>query len=475
VSSNKRLLIIIGVIVAIIIGLLALVLEIRSVPDYDWYEQYEYDSKEPYSLWLFTELMKTSYGEDNITINEADSLYLGDGKNQLYVVVGDNVNYTTDQNEKLIEYIENGNDALIITQHTGLRIPLDSFYAQKLHLIDTIAYDHVVLDSEGDTTYTDGEYKYDEKDYNDEDSIYVQDGSYNNYNDSYYEDPSDSLLFISRYLHSFYDTIMHIATEPFDSTYSDHIYSNYHKELKRLVKRSYTHLTELPIMRKESISYEELMYTTEARAFFVKMKLGEGELYIHTMPHLLTNIGSRQEYYLDHANEVLSHFNPTHIIVDKPRINFEFDRDDDIRKSPIAFILKTPSLAWAYYTLFASLLLFVIFRSKRLQRIIPLIEKNENTSIQYIKTLSTLYQSHEQNNKLVIHMRDVFYNKIKNKYFLDHTLSNYVEQLSRKTKISEKEISTLLHKFESAKNSNFTDDQLIVLHNQIESFHKKSK
>lgn len=204
------------------------------------------------------------------------------------------------------------------------------------------------------------------------------------------------------------------------------------------------------------------------------MKLGDGELYIHTVPLLLTNIGTRQDYYLDHANYILSQFDPEKVVVDKLRINFNFG-NDEVKKSPIAFILKTPSLAWAYYLLIASLLCFVIFRSKRLQRVIPLTGKNENTSLQYIKTLSTLYQSHEQNNKLVVHMRDVFYNKIKNKYFLDHTITGYVEQLSRKTKISEKEISTLLHKFESARNSNFTDDQLIVLHNQIESFHKKAK
>lgn len=474
-SSNKRLLIIIGVIIAIIIGLMSLVFEIRSVPDYDWYEKYEYDSKEPNGLWLFTELLKTSYGDENIMINDADSLYLNEGTDQLYVFVGGNASYTVDENEKLIKHIEDGNSALIIAHSTGLRIPLDSFFAQGLHLIDTIAYDHVVLNSEGDTTYTDGEYIYENDEYEYYDSTHVDNATYNNYNDSYYEDPSDSLLFISRYYHNYYDTTIHIATETFDSTYSDHLYSNYHKELKRLVKGNFQYLADLPSMKKESISYEELMYTSDSRSFFVKMKLGEGELYIHTIPQLLTNIGSRQEYYLDHANEILSHFDPKQVILDKPRINFDFSGNDDIKKSPIAFILKTPSLAWAYYTLFASLLLFVIFRSKRLQRVIPLTEKNENTSLQYIKTLSTLYQSHEQNNKLVLHMREVFFNKVKNKYFLDHTLSNYVEQLSRKTKISEKEISTLLHKFESAKNSNFTDDQLIVLHNQIESFHKKSK
>lgn len=455
-KANQRLLIIIGVIIAIVIGLLSLVFEIRTVPDYDWYDKYDYDSKEPNGLWLFSELLKTSYGEDNIIINEADSLYLPDGKKNLYLIIGGNISYTQKQNENLIKYIEDGNSALIITSSTDLRIPLDTFYSQELYMVeDTLSLSHTLIKNDGDT-------------------IYVEDDDYSNYDDSYYENPSDSILFINRYISTISDTILHIDTERFDSTFSDHVYSNYHNELKKLAKTTFAHLGDLPDIRVESIHYEELLYTTESRAFFSKMKLGKGELYVHTVPLLLTNIGSRQEYYLDHANNILSHFDPEKVVVDKPRINFNFG-NDEIKKSPIAFILKTPSLAWAYYLLLASLLLFVIFRSKRLQRVIPLIEKNENTSLQYIKTLSTLYQSHEQNNKLVVHMRDVFYNKIKSKYFLDHTIAGYVEQLSRKTKISEKEISTLLHKFDSALNSNFTDDQLIVLHNQIESFHKKSK
>ncbi len=471
-KANQRLLIIIGVIGAIILGLMALVFEIRTVPDYDWYDKYEYDSKEPKGLWMFSELLKTSYGEDKVIFNKADSLYLPEGKNQLYIIVGDRASYTKKQNEKLIQYIEDGNTALIISSSTDLRIPLDSFYAQELYLLeDTLVYSHTIVKNDGDTSYVDSNH---DPDYTYQDATYNDEDDYDNYNDSYYEDPRDSILYIDEYLNTIYDSVLHIANAPFDSTYSDYIYSNYHRELKRLTETSYNFIKDLPKLKAESIHYEELMYTTDTRSLFSKMKLGDGELYIHTVPLLLTNIGTRQDYYLDHANYILSQFDPEKVVVDKLRINFNFG-NDEVKKSPIAFILKTPSLAWAYYLLIASLLCFVIFRSKRLQRVIPLTGKNENTSLQYIKTLSTLYQSHEQNNKLVVHMRDVFYNKIKNKYFLDHTITGYVEQLSRKTKISEKEISTLLHKFESARNSNFTDDQLIVLHNQIESFHKKAK
>ena len=75
-KPNNRVLIIIGVFVLIFIGLLSLVFEIREVPDYKWRKKYELDSKEPYGLWMFSELMKHRFGEENVIYNESDTLYL---------------------------------------------------------------------------------------------------------------------------------------------------------------------------------------------------------------------------------------------------------------------------------------------------------------------------------------------------------------------------------------------------------------
>jgi hypothetical protein len=477
-KANRRLIIIIATFIIIIIGLMSLVFEIREVPDYNWYKKYKYDSKEPYGLWMFSELLKSRFGEENIIFNESDTLLLDDGRDNLYIVVGDNASYTQEQNDDLMAFAEEGNDVLIIASHSDLEIPLDSFYAQELYLVesarDLSGYDHLIIDEYGDTIYT-GDQNYIKEDENTNEvntqEPVVESGSY--YDNSYYENPSDSILFISRFYFSLYDSIIPFDLTPFDSTESRYIYRHQDSELKKLKRTSISKFS-IPKIRTESLNGKELIYTLDSLPFFIKLELGKGNIYFHSLPIMVTNIGTRQEYYLDHAEYLLSHFDPNKVIVDKTRINFNIF-NDEIKKSPIAFILKTPSLAWAYYLTLAAILCFVIFRSKRLQRIIPLKEKNENTSLQYIKTLSTLYQGHEQNNKLVVHMRDVFFNKIKHKYFLDHTIDNYTELLSKKTKVSEKEISTLLHKFESAKNSDFTDDQLIVLHNQIESFHKKSK
>ena len=88
--------------------------------------------------------------------------------------------------------------------------------------------------------------------------------------------------------------------------------------------------------------------------------------------------------------------------------------------------------------------------------------------------MSELYKAQNQNQKLVPHMEKIFSNKIKNKYFLDPKHPEYAKLLSLKSKIPIEDINKILLKFESSKSHDFSDDQIINLHNDIISFHKKS-
>lgn len=469
---NKQVLSVILGIAILVIGLMALIFEIRTVPDYSWYDKYDYESKEPIGLYLVGQLMEKQFGEDKITYNDSDTLLVNENLNQLYLAIGEYMSFTDEEQDKLIEFVEAGNTALLVSDQLQLDIPLDNYYARlqtdSLYAdsiqggyyseIDSSTY---IIKSDYDTTYYDLE---------EGDTTYT----YDNYDDDYYESMFDSIYRVQSHFRSYYDSSFVFDFFPFDSIDGSYTYTHFRGEFDQADKTSIISITAIPQSKGESIAYEELAYISYDRAFFIKLQIGEGEIYVHVLPELFMNVSSIQSFYRDHYNYVFSHFDPAHILVDKGRFRFNFT-PQEYKKSPLEFVLKTPSLAWAYYLLIATLIAFMIFRGKRLQRIIPVKQKNENTSLQYIKTLSTLYQGQNQNNKLVMHMRDVFYNRIKTKYFLDPKNEKYTELLARKAKVKEREIDTILHKFESAKNSDFNDDQLIVLHNQIESFHKKCK
>jgi len=470
VKANKQLLALIVGITIIVLGLMALIFEIRTVPDYNWYDRDDYESKEPNGLYLIAELMNKQYGAEKITYNDSDTLYVNDEIDQLYIAIGKNISFNNKEEKKLIEFVEAGNTALLVSPQLRIDIPLDSYYANLQ--ADTLYADstHIEYYAEVDSsTYiiktNDDTSGYDTEDY---DTSYV----YDNYEDDYYESLFDSIYRVQNHFRSYYDSSFVFGFTPFDSIDGDYEYLHYSGDFSDAKSRIIHSISPISEAKQESISYEELAYISYERAFFIKFKLGTGEMYVHVLPELFANVASRQSFYRDHYNYVFSNFDPSNVLVDKGRYRFDFT-PQEYKKSPLEFVLKTPSLAWAYYLLIASLIAYMVFRGKRYQRVIPVQEKNENTSLQYIKTLSTLYQGQNQNNKLVMHMRDVFYNKIKSKYFLDPKNERYTELLARKAKVKEQEIVTILHKFESAKNSDYNDDQLIVLHNQIESFHKK--
>ena len=87
--------------------------------------------------------------------------------------------------------------------------------------------------------------------------------------------------------------------------------------------------------------------------------------------------------------------------------------------SPMRFILNQESLRWAYYLGMIGLLIFVVFKAKREQRIIPVIKPLENSSIEFAKAVGGLYYEHRD-------FTDLIFKKIN--YFLEHIRSHYSPQ-----------------------------------------------
>ncbi|MCB0689740.1 MAG: hypothetical protein KDC53_24540, partial [Saprospiraceae bacterium] len=145
-------------------------------------------------------------------------------------------------------------------------------------------------------------------------------------------------------------------------------------------------------------------------------------------------------------------------------------------ESPLQFILKNRSLRISYYLVLFMALSYIIFRGKRRQKIIPIVERNENTSLEYVATVSQLFEGQKQHKKLVRHLEDIFYHFTKKRYFLDRDLTDFGERLSRKSRISHEEIADLLFEFDRAKKKlNLGDDHLVILNKHLDSFYKNCK
>ena len=397
---NKNSKILVFSLIALVIVMLAFILEWRDVPVIkNWEEKYRYDLDDPFDTSAFREALEYSYGAENIVqYNSIDSIH--DYNNSLYINIGYSIFLNESKSAELVDFIKNGNVALFITDYVS-------------------ASDSLLSD-----------------DY------------------FYMEDVSDSL-----------DQVQFVDT---DSLKCEFKY--YSRNLNKAVF-TYTSAFTEDIM--EDSNYVSLA-TVDSLIVFQKRKFGNGSVYRYTTPYHFSNLVSLQDDFRRFYNHIFGRFDVETVIIDRPRLA---DRiESRANNSPIKYILAQPSLKWAYYLTILLALLYIVFKGKRRQKIIPLQNKNENTSLEYVDTLSQLFLAQRQNVKLIDHMEDQFYHKVQKRYFIDKNNPYFIDVLNKKSKVEKKEIEKITNTFTQASNGySFTDDQLHRLFNNLNQLYTKWK
>ena len=146
-----------------------------------------------------------------------------------------------------------------------------------------------------------------------------------------------------------------------------------------------------------------------------------------------------------------------------------------MEESPFKFIVSQPALKWAYFIALSALLIYLIFEGKRRQRIIPIIETSQNTSLQFVETIGSLYYNQKDHKSisekkithLLAYLRTKFYLKTNE---IDQEFRN---DLSNKSGISPQEINDLFDYISFVQNNDsIAENQLITLNEKIENFYR---
>lgn len=200
---------------------------------------------------------------------------------------------------------------------------------------------------------------------------------------------------------------------------------------------------------------------------FIKIPFGKGQFYFHTLPEAFTN------YYMMEDNQqyianLLSFENPSEIYID----NY-IKAGRKVVKSPMRFVLNQSSLKWAYYLVIAGLLLFVIFKGKRDQRIIEVIEPLENSSVEFTKTIGDLHFQHKDFGNIISKKITYFLEKIRSQYYLDTNSldEEFCKKLALKSNTNLEETTKLINTIRMLKSKSFHSEQdLIQLNKLVEEF-----
>ena len=403
---------------------------------YDWEETLELESKEPYGIDVFEKLIEKYATTDReqkfiIVEGELDEIFTGEERDANFLLIGQAFLFKEKEINALLEFVANGNTAMFSSKS----IPYDFLQAAMPEPCYFFGLeDHEYIDV--------------------------------------------------------YDTIVHVDFERRELMHSGDGYPLFYawRNESRL-NYSWTHIN--PNLLCDSIvSPIQLGYISD-KVNFVKIYYGDGEIYLHTTPMAFTNFHLRNEESLEYAEKVLAYLRPGDILWDKShhiselisrRRNNRHSNPSggggEFKETPLKYILSQPPLAWAWYTLVGMALLYLIFRAKRRQRVIPVLEPITNTSLEFIDTIGRLYFQKGNPRQLILQKMKYLQNFVKSRYGLNAQEwdEKFITRLSQKSNVPKDLLERIALMHKNVNSSRFSSDNtLISFHEMMEDFFRLKK
>lgn len=207
-----------------------------------------------------------------------------------------------------------------------------------------------------------------------------------------------------------------------------------------------------------------------------RFKVGEGSVLVHTVPMLLSNLMMLSDTGYLMASELMSEVDLSHVLYDVYSREFKQDAANFKQNadSPLSYILKQKAFRWAWYIFLGSVLLFFVFRVKRMQRIIPVLEKKNNSTLSFIDTLSGLFFNTANHRQMATKKMHLFLFFIRNTLGVTtHEINERTIQLiSLKSKVDEDRVSAIFGYYKKLSETSISAEQLMELNNRISQFYQ---
>ena len=154
----------------------------------------------------------------------------------------------------------------------------------------------------------------------------------------------------------------------------------------------------------ESIDYRVLGGIDTVGINFLQVGYGEGDFYLHSNPVFFTNWFVLDSVQYRYPEAMLAAIGEGPVVWDEAsrryrrsaagggatQRDYEGGRNLLNGNDTLRYIQQNRELAFAWYAVLIGVLLFVVFRGKRRQRVIPLLPSRENSSRRFIDTISRL-------------------------------------------------------------------------------------
>ena len=207
---------------------------------------------------------------------------------------------------------------------------------------------------------------------------------------------------------------------------------------------------------------------------FIRINWGEGALFIHTAPRVFTNYNIVQGSNVDYLFKALSYLPVRTTVWD------EYYKPGSSRhaSTPLRYILQQPALRWAYFLALTGLILFILFRGRRRQRIIPVVTPPQNTTLAFVDTVGRLY--YQQGNHLDLARKKIAYFRdyLRTHLNLDTNVDEQtlIKKVALRAGVASNEVQVLFRTIASVESrTTLSDEALMDLNDKIESFYAHAK
>lgn len=220
-----------------------------------------------------------------------------------------------------------------------------------------------------------------------------------------------------------------------------------------------------------------ISYINDSIVNCFSISYGKGTLVIHTNPIVFTNFYMIQKNGFRNTNNIFSYLNNGPIYWNELDYNKD-ENEGNNDGNPLKFLFSHYTLRTGWYVFLISIFMFILFRSKREQRIIPIIYKNKNTSIEFAKAIGSLYFQKNAHHNIANELYNIFLADIRTRYNMvtAEKKEELMEQISSRTEIKKEVIVDLFKLFSDVKyNVNAKSKDLIKLYQALENFNNIKK
>lgn len=227
------------------------------------------------------------------------------------------------------------------------------------------------------------------------------------------------------------------------------------------------------IVSYDTLNTQVLGKNQTDKANFIRLKLGDGNIFLNTVPLAFSNYHLLSEDNIDYAYSTLSC-----LPVQKTIWDDYYKAGNRFSSTPLRFIMSQEPLEWAYYITLISIVLFMIFYGRRKQRIIPIISPLKNTTLEFVDTVGNLYYQQKEHKNIAEKIITYFIDYLRNRYFIKSGSfdEDVLKKISDRTSFPIDELRNLFFFIDYIKASkSVSEAELVKINSQIENFYERTR